>query len=146
MDELDRNLLKDLSQNSRLSYAELGRKYDLSRVCIRDRINSLVERGIIKNFTITVDPDKIGKKLSVIFEIEVLPNSLFSVAEELTRERQVTEVFLMTGSENLQIHTMFDNKEELELFLKNKLFNREGVLRVNSNIVLRKFKGNDMGL
>ena len=35
LDELDMKLLEDLSRDSRLSYAELGRKYNLSRVCIR---------------------------------------------------------------------------------------------------------------
>lgn len=60
MDELDKKLLKDLSRDSRMTYAELGRKYDLSRVCIRERVNNLVEKGIIEKFTIVVNPQKMG--------------------------------------------------------------------------------------
>lgn len=140
MDDLDRKLLEDLSRDSRLTFAELGRKYNLSRVCIRERINNLVEEGVIEKFTIEVNPEKLDKKLTVFFDIKVKPDSLYDVAEELVKEEGVTDVFLLTGSATIYMNTILKNREELEYFLREKIYSREEVLEVNSKILLKWFK------
>ena len=146
LDELDMKLLEDLSRDSWLSYAELGRKYNLSRVCIRERINNLVERGVIERFTIVVNPEKLGKKLAVFFDIEVKPHALYKMAEELAAEEPVTNIYLMTGSPTLYANALLESHEELERFIQEKLYSREEILRVNTNIMLKKFKVNNISL
>ena len=86
MDALDRNLLMDLSEDGRTSYAELGRKYGLTRVGIKARVEKLRDEGIIERFTVVVNPEKVGKSISAFFEIDVEPFSLDQVAEELAQE------------------------------------------------------------
>ena len=145
VDELDLKLIKDLAQDSRVSYAELGRKYNLSRVCIRERINNLYEKGIIERFTIVVNPEKLGKRLSVFFDIEVKSNALYKVANELAEEEPVFNVYMMTGSPTLYVNAMIKDHEELEIFLKEKLYSKKDILRVHTNIMLKKFKSLNIG-
>ncbi|MFW6264793.1 MAG: Lrp/AsnC family transcriptional regulator [Bacillota bacterium] len=145
MDELDMKLIKELSKDSRVSYAELGRKYDLSRVGIRERINNLVDKGIIEKFTVVVNHEKLGKNLSVFFDIEVMPNALYKIADELTKEEAVTNIFMMTGSSILYVNALLQGHEELEEFLKEKLYSKKEILRANTNIMLKKFKSPDIG-
>ncbi|MEJ6951210.1 Lrp/AsnC family transcriptional regulator [Natronospora cellulosivora (SeqCode)] len=145
LDELDMKLIKDLSKDSRISYAELGRKYELSRVGIRERINNLVEKGVIEKFTIVVDHEKLGKNLSVFFDIEVKPDSLYKIANELSNEDVVINIFMMTGSPTLYVNALLKNHDELERFLKEKLYSKKDVLRANTNIMLKKFKSPDIG-
>lgn len=140
VDELDMKLIKDLSQDSRISYAELGRKYNLSRVCIRERINNLYEKGIIERFTIVVNPEKLGKRLSVFFDIEVKSNALYKVADELSEEEPVINVYMMTGSPTLYANALLEDHEELENFLRKKLYSKKEILKVHTNIMLKKFK------
>lgn len=139
MDELDLNLIKDLRANSRVSYAELGRKYNLSRVCIRERINNLVEEGVIQRFTIDVDHSKLGKNLHAFFDIEVKPNTLYKIAEELIEEDHVTGIILLTGSTTIYLDALLEGKEELELFLRDKLYSRDDILRVTTRIMLKRY-------
>lgn len=139
IDDLDMKLLEDLSRDSRLSYAELGRKYNLSRVCIRERINNLVEQGVIERFTIVVNPEKLGKQLAV-FDIEVKPHALYKMAEELAAEEPITNIYMMTGSPTLYANALLENHEELEKFIKEKLYSKEDILKVNTNIMLKGLK------
>ncbi|MFP4662559.1 MAG: Lrp/AsnC family transcriptional regulator [Halanaerobiales bacterium] len=145
VDDLDMKLLEELSRDSRISYAELGRKYNLSRVCIRERINNLYEKGIIERFTIVINPEKMGKKLSVFFDIEVRPDSLYQVAEKLAEEDPVINIHMMTGSPTLFVNALLEDHQQLETFLKEKLYPIEDILRVHTNIMLKKFKSQKMG-
>lgn len=144
VDELDINLLEDLSEDSRISYAELGRKYNLSRVCIRERINNLVAKGVIERFTIVVNPEKLGKKLSVFFDIEVKPNALYQIAEELADEEPIISIYMMTGSPIIYANALLENHDQLEKFVKEKLFSKKEVLKVHTNIMLKRFKTNNI--
>ncbi len=145
VDELDMKLIKNLAEDSRISYAELGRKYNLSRVCIRERINNLYEKGVIERFTIVVNPEKLGKRLSVFFDIEVKSNSLYQVAKKLTEEEPVINVYMMTGSPTLYVNALLENDKDLECFLRDKLYSNEEIIRVHTNIMLKKFKRLNMG-
>ncbi|ACL70658.1 Lrp/AsnC family transcriptional regulator [Halothermothrix orenii] len=143
MDELDYKLLDDLSKNSRVSYAELERKYNLSRVCIRERINNLVDEGVIENFTININPEKLGMRLEAFFELDVKPNYLYKVARELSEEDDVVHIFLMTGSATLHMYVVLKDKCSLEDFLREKLYNREEIIGVDCKIILKKFKSSN---
>ena len=146
MDELDCKLIKELSRDSRITYAELGRKYNLSRVCIRERINSLVNDGVIKKFTIEVNPEKLGKKLSVFLNIDVKPDALYKIAEELAEDESITSIYLLTGSTTIYMNVLLKDQEELETFLKEKLYSRGDIFNVTSRLLLREFTGSNGGL
>jgi DNA-binding Lrp family transcriptional regulator len=47
LDAIDFQILKHLSENGRLSNAELGRLVNLTRAAVRERIHQLIDHGII---------------------------------------------------------------------------------------------------
>jgi Lrp/AsnC family leucine-responsive transcriptional regulator len=60
LNHLDRKLLYELDQNSRLTYAELGRKLRSLPETIRYRMDSLVSRGIVSSYFTAIDSGKLG--------------------------------------------------------------------------------------
>ena len=48
LDEQDRKILNLLTQNARYTYSEIGEKLGLSRVAIKNRIDALEQRGVIR--------------------------------------------------------------------------------------------------
>lgn len=145
MDEIDKNILKILEEDGRMSYAELGRKLDLTRVSIRERIVKLQEKGVIEKFTVVINPEKIDKKLSAFFEIDVTPNHLDEVADKLAEEDRVHSLYLMTGSSTLHMHSLLKDHDELEEFLINKIYSQKGITRVKSNVILKRYKSREGG-
>ena len=145
IDEIDKKILKVLEDNGRMSYAELGRKLDLTRVSIRERIVKLREKGIIEKFTVVVNPEKVDKKLSAFFEIDVDPNHLDEVATKLAEEERVYSLYLMTGASTLHMHSLLRDHDELEEFLIEKIYSQKGITRVKSNIILKRYKSREGG-
>ncbi|GLI09495.1 AsnC family transcriptional regulator [Paenibacillus tyrfis] len=139
LDEIDTQILKHLSENGRLSNAELGRLVNLTRAAVRDRINQLVSNGIIDRFTITVNPLKAGKMLSMYFDIEVTWENMQQVIGELKADEEITNVYQMSGKPHLHVHALLDDPEHAEQYMK-KLQSIRGITSVHSEIVIARHK------
>jgi len=63
LDKIDRQIINVLLKNSRLSNLEIGRQLGLSHDAVRYRIEKLLRDGVIQNFSIEVDPAKLGLQI-----------------------------------------------------------------------------------
>lgn len=72
MDELDRDILKNLLFNSRISMTELGRTIGLSAPSVTERIKKLEEKEVIKGYTAVIDYKKLNKSITafVLFDTD----------------------------------------------------------------------------
>lgn len=118
MDKVDREILQLLTDN--------GKKLGLSRVAVRERVNRLVENGVIEQFTAVINSSKAGKEVSAFFEIDCEPSSLVKIAEALAENPNVASCYQMTGPSTLHTHVLVDNFEVLEhLLMKNYLYSKQ---------------------
>ncbi|KAB2333362.1 Lrp/AsnC family transcriptional regulator [Cytobacillus depressus] len=140
MDKIDKDIIRLLTKNGRISYVEIGKQLGLSRVAVRERVSKLVEEGVIEQFTVVVNSEKFGKEVSAFFEIDCEPSSLVNVAEALTENMNVASCYQMTGPSTLHMHVLVDNFIALERFINEELYALEGITRVESHILLRRFK------
>ncbi len=140
MDELDQKIVKMLLDNSRISYVNMAKELGLSRVAIRERVKALQNDGIIEDFTITLNLEKMGKKISAFFNIEVEPYYLESIANELARDENVVSIYQMTGPSTLHVHSVIKDMEALEQFIYKKLYSVKGITKVENQVLLRRFK------
>ncbi|HET7657522.1 MAG TPA: Lrp/AsnC family transcriptional regulator [Bacillales bacterium] len=140
IDETDRKILDCLSENGRMSYADIGKKLDLSRVSIRERINQMMENGVIEKFSVVINSEMVGKKVSAFFEVDCEPSYLVKVAETLINNPNVASCYQMTGPSTLHTHVLVEDFPRLEQFINEELYALEGITRVSSHILLRRFK------
>nr|WP_307477195.1 Lrp/AsnC family transcriptional regulator [Cytobacillus purgationiresistens] len=140
MDVVDKKILDLLTTNGRLSYVDIGKELGLSRVAVRERVARLVEDGVIEQFTVVINSSKAGKEVSAFFEIDCEPSSLVKVAEGLAENPSVASCYQMTGPSTLHTHVLVDNFEALERFINEELHAFDGITRVESHILLRRFK------
>lgn len=139
LDEKDGLILEHLLENGRISHAELGRFVNLTRAAVRERVNSLIEQGIIDKFTVIVNPLKAGKIMSVYLNIEVQWGLLETVADTLLADEEITSVYQMSGGPHLHVHALMDDQEHVERYLR-KLQTIEGITNVHSEFLIRRFK------
>lgn len=59
MDATDLKLLYLLKSNARMSFTDIGKELSLSVPAVTYRLNKLVKGGVIKNFTINIDDEKL---------------------------------------------------------------------------------------
>jgi len=140
IDDIDKRILDCLIENGRMSYADIGKKLNLSRVAIRERVNQLIEKGIIEKFSVVINSEAAGKKVSAFFEVDCEPQYLVPVAETLVNHPSVVSCYQMTGPSTLHMHVLFEDFEQLEQFINEEIYKLKGITRVESHILLRRFK------
>lgn len=142
VDATDRKILGLLMENARISYAEIGRRVHLSRVAVRDRIKQMEDSGVITQYSAIIDRNALGLELAVFLEIEVLPSRIESVATEISKMKEVTIVYQMTGPTILHVHIFIENSEKLSKFLNDKIYPLEGITRTSVYMLLKNYKTN----
>ncbi|WP_010677165.1 Lrp/AsnC family transcriptional regulator [Bacillus timonensis] len=140
IDETDKKILELLTINARMSYVDIGKELGLSRVSIRERVNQLIEKGVIEKFSVVINSEKVGKGVSAFFEVDCEPASLVRVAETLANNPSVASCYQMTGPSTLHMHVLVEDFAKLEKFINEELYSLDGITRVESHILLRRFK------
>jgi DNA-binding Lrp family transcriptional regulator len=140
LDDTDRQIIKELNANGRISYTELAKKIGLSRVAVQARVNALQESGVIERFTAVINPERIGIAVSAFFNVEVEPKYLHEAADRLSTEPFVTSLYHMTGPSKLHMHGLFRSNAEMESFLKEKLYVLPGIMGVDCQVLINRYK------
>ena len=140
LDELDRKIVGLLIENARLSYSDIGEKVGISRVAVKARIQALEQRGIIEEYTIIINPQKISGAVSCYFEIETLPDTLWEVTEILRQNETITQVYRVTGKDKLHVHAVAASSEEMERLIREVIDPLPGVVSCSCNIILSRIK------
>lgn len=70
-DERDWILLEEVQRNARVSYADLGRRTDLSAPAAAERLRRLEDSGVIRGYHARLAPERLGLGLTVIIEMKV---------------------------------------------------------------------------
>ncbi|MZQ84899.1 AsnC family transcriptional regulator [Paenibacillus sp. 5J-6] len=147
LDQVDKEIIRLLHNNGRLSYAKIGEILNLSRVAIQKRVENLIDNEVIENFTIRLNAAKLGKVVSAFFEVEVEPRFTEEVGNQLSDDANVISIYQMTGNSSLHVHALLKDEAALEAFLYQNLYKRSGVVRVNTQVVIKRFKqGKRLGL
>ncbi|WP_374018373.1 Lrp/AsnC family transcriptional regulator [Paenibacillus thiaminolyticus] len=140
LDEIDKMILSALHSNSRISYTDLAKKVNLSRVAVQARVQAMMEDGLLEKFTVVINPEKLGIRVSAFFNVEVEPQYLMKVAEQLANEPCVTSLYHMTGPSKLHMHGLFASNREMEQFLQEKLYPLPGIMSVETQILIKRYK------
>lgn len=140
IDDIDRTIIANLQRNGRQSYTDLAKEVGLSRVAVQARVNTLIEAGVIERFSAVINPAKIGINVSAFFNVEVEPNHLHEVADKLADEPCVTSLYHMTGPSKLHMHGLFVDNQEMEEFLRHKLYKMPGITSVDTQVLITRYK------
>ena len=99
LDELDRKLLDILVKDSRTSLKELAQQVGLSSPSVSERLRRLEERGVIRAFTVEIDPEALGFPLQAIVRVRPLPGKLHIVQQLIQEIPEFGECDKVTGDD-----------------------------------------------
>ena len=139
IDEIDLRILKKLKEDCRKSYRTLGEEMGLAPGTIGTRVKKLKEKGVIKNFSVIIDYEKIGYELTSIIEIVVSKGKLIETEEDLAKFPQVCAVYDATGTTDIIVVTKSQNRSELSRLIKSFLV-MQYIERTNTHVVLTTVK------
>ena len=98
IDKVDLEILKLLSSNAKISYTDLASKILVSPSTIHVRVKKLEDLGVIKNFTINIDYNKLGLSFTSYLGVFLDKAKSFDmVVESLRLIPQITVIDFTTG-------------------------------------------------
>ncbi len=136
MDEVNRKILEMLEENSRRPYTEIAEELDMSETAVRKRVSKLEEQGVIKKYTIEIEPRKLGFHTVSITGINTKPESFLNVANKVKKLERVKEVSITSGDHAIMATIWAENGEELSQIISEKIGKIDGVEEVYPAIVL----------
>ena len=140
LDELDQKIVSLLIRNARMSYSEIGQQVGISRVAVKMRVQALEQKGIIEEYTTVINPQKISGAVSCYFEIETKPDTLADVADILSKNDTVTQIYRVTGKSRLHVHAVAASNEEMERLIYDTVDQLPGVVECTCNTILSRIK------
>lgn len=117
IDRIDRRIIEILSENARISLAELARLLDLSAPTISERIKRLEETGVIENFTVTVNYEVLGIPVAAWLRIRPMPGELRRVADIIQSLPEIVQCDRITGGDCFIALAHVETQSELEALI-----------------------------
>jgi Lrp/AsnC family transcriptional regulator for asnA, asnC and gidA len=140
IDEVDRKIIRELQEDSRKSFKAIAQELDISDATVHNRVKTLLNKGIIKRFTLLIDPSKVG--LPVIFSInlEVEPKKIKETAEKLASVKGIYSVWVVAGTNNVSARARVEDLQKLQKMSNEVLGNLEGVRKVEIGLATQVIK------
>ncbi len=141
IDELDRQIIRILSNDSKTNYREISKTLGTSLGTVHNRINNLKENNIIKKFSVDVDTFKLGYKITAIILMQIEGKHIQQIEEKLSKEPNIYNIYDTTGEWDCIITVKFKKMEDLNEFLK-KINKMDHIKRTITSICLNVIKEN----
>ncbi len=142
LDELDWKILQVIQDNSKQTYSEIGRQLGVAHSTIYDRIKKLEKNGIIKKWTIDINPEQLGLNyITARMTIYTDPKESENVAKKLSEAKEVLEVSMSLSEELLILAKVIAiDQESLHSFIAKNVAPLQGVLKIRTSIITKKIK------
>ena len=149
LDEIDYKLLAELKNDSRITIRELSSRLNLSTTPIFERIKKLERNGIIDHYTVVLNEEKLGKKLTSFAHISLKDHSKELVKKFESQVLQIPEVIechYVTGNADFIIKVLVDDIERYKEFVMDRLFDIPNIGKIETFLSLEMKKQNDIGI
>ena len=116
MDEKDKQILKLIRGNARMSYQEIGNALEMSRVAAKKRVKKLEDDGIIRQYNTYIMRDD---EITMLIDIITTPDGFDRVLEYVaTRTVYVRQIFTTMKEYHIHLVAVSDSSEQINYMAK----------------------------
>ena len=139
IDNLDKKILSILSKNARSPFKDVAAECNVSRAAIHQRVQHLIEAGVITGSGFDVNPKSLGYSTCTYVGISLEKGSMYkNVVEELQHIPEVVECHFTTGPYTMMVKLYARDNEQLMELLNGKLQGIHGVVSTETLISLEQ--------
>ena len=142
MDRTDIRILAILQEDSSLPVAEIAARVNLSQTPCWRRIQRLEAQGVIERRVALLNPEAVGRGISVFVEIEAADHSpqwLNGFADAVASMPEVMEVYRMAGDVDYLIRVAVGSMAEYDDFYR-RLIDKVPLKNVTSRFAMERVK------
>ena len=138
MDAKDRQILRELQRDGRLTNAELAERVNLSpSPCLR-RVRNLESAGVIDRYVAIVDREAAGYPVMAFVQVTLARHDRAVVEAFEARVRETPQILtchLMTGSSDYLLQIVVAGLDAYEAFMRETLHETPGIATINTSFV-----------
>ena len=145
LDEKDMQILELLKQDSSLTTSKLSKKTRIPITTIHNRIQKLKEFRVIRNYTLNLDYEKLGRPLTSFILLTVNQNlstgkkvSQQEIAKRIKSHKDVVSADIVTGATDIIVKVRTDSMKSLNELLTKDLRKIDGVDKTQTMMVLEE--------
>ena len=139
IDNLDKKILCILSKNARIPFKDVAAECNVSRAAIHQRVQHLIEAGIITGSGFDINPKSLGYHTCTYVGITLERGSMYkSVCQRLTHIPEIVECHFTTGPYTMLVKLFAKDNEQLMDLLNNQLQSIPGVVATETLISLEQ--------
>lgn len=137
IDNLDRKILSIVMHNARIPSKDVAQECGVSRAAIHQRIQRMIDLGIITGSGYTVNPKKLGYSTCAYIGVNLERGALYqTVVPEFEMIPEVVECHFTTGPYTMMVKLFVRNNEHLMDLLNRKIQMIPGVTGTETLISL----------
>ena len=137
-DRIDRELLRALQKNARISNKRLAELVGLAPSTCLERVRRLMERGVIRGFHADVDPARIGRPVEALIAVRLQVHNREQIDhfhEHVLALPDVLSVSHLTGADDYLLHVAVRDMFHLRSVVLDDLTARPEVSHVETHLL-----------
>ncbi|TEW54321.1 leucine-responsive transcriptional regulator Lrp [Psychromonas sp. RZ22] len=143
LDRIDKNILRELQRNGRISNVELSKKVGLSATPCLERVKRLEKQGVIKSYTALLDPQYLDASLLVYIELTLKRTSadVFDRFNEAAKQLDsILECHLVSGDFDYLLKTRVADMSAYRKVLSETLLSLPDIKNSRTYVVMEEVK------
>lgn len=137
IDQLDKKILKIISQNARIPFKDVAAECGVSRAAIHQRVQRMIDMNVIVGSGYFVNPKVLGYKTCTYVGVRLEKGSLYKdVVPELRKIPEVVECHFTTGPYTIMVKLYAKDNEDLMDLINGKIQEIKGVKATETLISL----------
>jgi Lrp/AsnC family leucine-responsive transcriptional regulator len=141
LSKIDRNILRILQEDARISYAELARQVGLTTTPCIERVRKLEKMGVINSYRAILNPEYLDAGLAVFVQIRLSRTSqdnFEAFRQAVIQLDEVQECYLVSGNFDYLIKARVAGMPAYREFLGETLLTLPGVDASTSYVVMEQ--------
>jgi Lrp/AsnC family leucine-responsive transcriptional regulator len=139
LDQVDRDILKFIQEDSKITIAEMARKVDLSSTAVRSRLKKL-EDEYVKKYMAVLDCRKMGYQEMIIASLRLnSQQDIKDIKSKIEAMPDIKYAYIVTGEYPIFVMTKCQSHQEA-MDLLDTLRNLSGVEEVKTQLVMDRIK------
>ena len=135
LDDVSKAIIEQLQQDGRRPYAAIGKAVGLSEAAVRQRVQRLLDSGVMQIVAVT-DPLTVGFPRAAMIGIRVEGDSEV-VADKLAGFAEVDYVVLTAGSFDILVEVVCEDDDHLLEIINKRIRAIPGVVTTESFVYLK---------
>jgi len=138
LDDVNKRIIEQLQRDGRMSYAALAKIVGLSEAAVRQRVQRLLDTGVMQIVAVT-DPLTLGFARQVMIGVKVL-GDLRTVAAALAKVPEIDYVVICAGGYDLLVELVCTDDDHLLSLLNDTIRSIDGVTATETFVYLKLAK------